>query len=454
MAMSPACTLLHLGPGLANGLANIHNAGRASTPMINIVGDHATYHRRYDAPLTSDIEGAARPFSHWVRTSASAAEVSRDAAEAVAAASTPPGRIATLILPADTAWNEADGIAAVPPAPPRPRVQTEAVANAARVLRESKRVLILVGGAALYEGPLATAGQIAAATGAALMAGTFNARIERGAGRVFVDRVPYVVDLALKRLAGFEHVILAGAKPPVAFFAYPDKPSLLTPSNCEIHVLAKPDEDVVQALDWLADEVGARRIRAPVQAPERPGLPQGALAPETLGAALAALLPENAIVVDESVSSGRGFFPATRGAGPHDWLANMGGSIGLGLPLATGAALACPGRKVICLEGDGSGMYTPQALWTQAREGLDVTTVVLANRSYAILRSELANVGAQNPGRKALDLLDLRQPDLDWIALARGMGVEAARAATLDEFIRAFRAGIATPGPYLIEVVL
>jgi acetolactate synthase-1/2/3 large subunit len=328
------------------------------------------------------------------------------------------------------------------------------VANAARVLRESNRVLILVGGTALYERPLETAGRIAAATGAALMAGTFNARIERGAGRVFVDRIPYVVDLAVKRLAGFEHVILAGAKPPVAFFAYPDKPSLLTPPGCEIHVLARPDEDVRQALDWLADEVGAGRTAAPVQTPERPALPHGALTPETLGAALAALLPENAIVVDESVSSGRGFFPATRGAGPHDWLANMGGSIGLGLPLATGAALACPARKVVCLEGDGSGMYTPQALWTQAREGLDVTTVVLANRSYAILRGELSHVGAQNPGRKALDLLSLQHPALDWVSLARGMGVEAGRASTLDELRRQLAAGLRSPGPYLIDAEL
>jgi acetolactate synthase-1/2/3 large subunit len=454
MAEKPAATLLHLGPGLANGLANLHNAGKAATPIVNIIGDHATYHRRYDAPLTSDIEAAARPFCGWVRTSPDARSVAKDGAEAIAAASTPPGKVAALILPADTAWNDADGIATVPEVPARAKVEAQAVAQAAAVLRGGEPTLIVLGGLALRREGLERAGRIAAKTGAKLMAETFNARMERGAGRVSVERIPYPVDQAVGVLAPFRHLILIGSKTPVAFFAYPNKPSLLAHADAQVHALARREDDVVQALAWLADEVGA--LATPfVPAPYAPAKPAtGKVAPETLAASISALLPENAIVVDEGVSTGRGFFPATRGAHPHDWLQNMGGSIGIGPPLAVGAAVACPGRKVLNLEGDGSAMYTLQALWTQARENLDVTTVIFANRSYAILRYELSQVGAQNVGRKALDMLDLGRPDLDWVSLARGMGVPGAKVDSMDDFNVRLAQGLATPGPYLIEVVI
>ena len=453
MSENPAATLLHLGPGLANGLANIHNANKASSPMVNIVGDHATYHRKYDAPLTSDIEGLARPSSHWVKTSPAAKSIAADGAAAIAAARMPPGRIATLILPADTAWNEGSGPADVPPPTAPEPVSPEAVAEAARALRSGEPCLILVTGRALRQDGLDLAGRIAVKTGARLIAQGSNARTQRGRGRVFVERVPYVVDQATKVLAGVRHIILVGAKMPVAFFAYPDKPSLLAPRDAQGHVLARLDQDLIGALEALADEVGARATPAPVVGEPPPVKASGKITPEALGASLGALLPENAIVVDEAVTTGRGFFAPTRSAAPHDWLSNMGGSIGLGMPLATGAAVACPDRKVVTLEGDGSAMYTLQALWTQAREGLDVTTLLFSNRSYAILKGELANVGAGNPGRKALDMLDLDHPDLDFVALAKGMGVPGARVSDMDGFNRRLAEGLATPGPFLVEVV-
>jgi acetolactate synthase-1/2/3 large subunit len=454
MADNPAATLLHLGPGLANGLANIHNANKAGSGMVNIIGDHATYHRKYDAPLTSDIEGLARPSSHWVKTSPDAMSVAADGAAAIAAARTPPGQIASLILPADTAWNEGSGpVAVAPPAVRRPP-SADAVAKAAKILRSGEPALILLTGRAVREDGLALAGKIAAACGARLIAQGSNARTQRGRGRVSVERIPYVVDQATKVLAGLRHVILVGAKMPVAFFAYPDKPSVLTPEGCQGHVLARPDEDPIAALEALAEEVGARATPAPVVNDSKPAPGTGAITSEALGASLGALLPENAIVADEAVTTGRGFFAPTKAAAPHDWLSNMGGSIGLGMPLATGAAVACPDRKVVCLEGDGSGMYTLQALWTQAREGLDVTTVLFSNRSYQILKGELANVGAGNPGRKALDMLDLDRPDIDWVGLAKSLGVPGARAETMEEFNRHFAAGLAAPGPYLVEVML
>jgi len=454
MAERPAATLLHLGPGLANGLANLHNALKASSPVVNIVGDHATYHRRYDAPLTSDIETAAAPFSKWVRTSGSARSVAADGAAAIVAARTPPGQVATLILPADTAWNEADGPVVPGRAPERLRVSQDSVLEAARVIRSGEPAVMLLGGAAVRQLGLDLAGRISKVANVAIMAQTFNARLERGAGRVSVDRVPYPVDQAVSVLRGFKHFILVGARMPVAFFAYPNKPSLLAPDGAVSHVLARPEEDCVQALEWLADELGARNVQPPAVAYQATRPATGVITPASLGISIGALLPQQAIVVDEAVTTGRQFFPPTRTSHAHDWLQNMGGSIGLGMPLATGAAIACPDRRVISLEADGSGMYTLQALWTQAREGLDVTTVLFANRSYAILRQELSNVGAQNVGRKALDMLDLGRPDLNWVALARGMGVPGNRVATMEEFNTRFAEAAATPGPNLIEVLL
>jgi acetolactate synthase-1/2/3 large subunit len=452
MADRPASTLLHLGPGLANGLANVHNARRASTPMVNIVGDHATYHKQYDAPLTSDIEGAARSFSDWVMTSADSRSVARDGAEAVAAAMAPPGRVATLIVPADASWNEADGPAPPPPVEARAPVAPEAISDIARILRSGEPAVLFMGDHALREPGLTLAGRIAAKTGARLVAQTLNARVQRGAGRVAVDFLPYPVDQALETLSGARHLVLVGSEAPVAFFAYPDKPSVLSPPQCEIHTLATPGEDVVEALEALVEELGASQ-KAPVQAREDYPPPSGGeVTPEAAAAVVGTLLPEGAIVVDEALTAAAAFISGTRGAAQHDLLQVTGGAIGIGLPLATGAAVASPDRRVICLQADGSAMYTVQALWTQAREGLDVTTVLLNNRSYAILKGELANVGGA--GRGALDMMDLDSPALDWPALARGMGVEAGRARTPEELERQLAAGLHSEGPYLIDLVL
>src|SRR5215217_1870039 len=450
MADRPASTLLHLGPGFANGLANVHNARRANSPMVNIVGDHATYHKQYDAPLTSDIEGAARPFSDWVLTSADSRAVARDGAAAVAAAIAPPGRVATLILPADVSWNEADGPAPLPPVEGHAPVAPEAISDVVRALRSGEPAVLFMGGHALREPGLTLAGRIAAKTGARLLAQTLNARVERGAGRVSVDFLPYPVDAALATLADARHLVLVGSEAPVAFFAYPDKPSVLNPPQCETHRLATPGEDIVGAVE----ELGAPR-NAPVQTREEHPPPSGGeITPEAVAAAVGTLLPEGAIVVDEALSAAAAFISRTRGAASHDYLQVTGGAIGIGLPLATGAAVACPDRKVVCLQADGSAMYTVQTLWTQAREGLDVTTILLNNRSYAILKRELSNLGAGDAGRSALDMMELDRPALDWVGLARGMGVEGGRAKTAEQLERQLAAGLSSEGPYLIDLML
>lgn len=455
MAGRPASTLLHLGPGLGNGLANLHNAKKARSGIVNIVGEHASHHIRHDAPLTADIEGVARPMSDWVRTSRSPLAVAADGAAAIQAAHQPPGQVATLVLPADTAWGEAGGPATVLPPPPRAKVAEAAVAAGVRALTCGEPAMLLLGGAALRGRALEWAGRIAAKTGCRLMAEYNNARMEGGAGRVHVERLPYAVDAATTALRGVRQLVLTGARNPVSFFAYPGRPSLLVPEECVVTKVAGVEGDLDNALERLALQLGARDAQpAGVAIRAEYALPEGGITLDGIAAVLAALLPDNAVVVDESVSSGRGFGPWMAGAHPHDWLSIMGGSIGWALPAAVGAAIAAPQRKVVALEGDGSALYTLQALWSMARESLDVTVVVFANRAYRILRGELANVGAGEPGRRAIDMLTLDRPHPDWCALARGFGVEAGRATDLGGFARQLGRGLANGGPYLVELVM
>ena len=453
MAGRPAAVLLHLGPGLGNGLANLHNARRAGTPIVTIVGDHATYHKRFDAPLESDIESIARGASSWFRASRTSRDVAGDAADAVAAALGPPGRIATLVLPADVSWSEGAALAAPRPPPAALAVPDAVIADIAAVLRSGEPAVLFLGGRALREPGLVAAARITAATGAAMIAQTFPARLERGAGLPAIDRLPYFAEHAAARLAPYRHVILVDAAEPVSFFAYPGKPSQLVAAGSTVHRLAGGPEDVTAALAALADRLDA--TRSPPLAPaRRPQLPTGALTVEAVAHAVGALLPERAIVTDEANTSGQGMPSATAGAPRHDWLTVPGGSIGDGVPLALGAAIACPDRKVVCLEADGSAMYTPQALWTIAREQLDVTTIVFHNAAYAILRIELSRTGAGAGGPRAREMFSLSRPSLDFVALSRSMGMSAGRATTADELVAELRRAFAEPGPHLIEAVV
>jgi acetolactate synthase-1/2/3 large subunit len=454
MADRPAATLLHLGPGLGNGLANLHNARRARVPVVNIVGDHATYHKQYDAQLESDIETVARNVSRWIRSSASPAEVGRDAAEAVAIAQGPPGQVATLILPADVSWSDGGREAApLAPRPPTP-VDADAVDAVAKALRSGEPACLFLGGAALRGEGLAAASRVANATGAKLLAETFPTRLQRGAGRPPIDRLAYLAEFATAQLDGLRHLVVVDAKAPVSFFAYPGRASDLVPEGCEVHVLAEGSGNAAAVLDALAEVVGAPADGATRQPAERPDLPAGELTAQSVSQAVAALLPEGAIVSDEGVTTSL-FTPGlTAGAPPHDWLTLTGGAIGQGLPVATGAAIACPDRKVVALQADGSAMYTVQALWTQAREGLDVVTILFSNRVYAVLRMELDRVGAEAAGPKARDLFDLSRPDIDFVALSEGLGVPATRATTAEEMADQLGRALAEPGPALIEAVV
>jgi len=446
MAGRPAAVLLHLGPGLGNGLANLHNARRAGSGVVAVVGEHATGHQKYDAPLQSDIAALAGSVSAWVRTSAAPADVGRDAADAVAAAAA--GRVATLVLPADVSWSEGGMPAAPAEVSDRPATDPTALRAAAEALRSGEPTLLLVGGDACRADGLAAARRIAAATRARMLAETFPARLERGAGVAPVGRLAYLVEQAQRQLAGTRHLILLGARAPVAFFGYPDQPGDLVPDGAVVHEVAPQHSRAAAAAAELADLV-AGDTPPTLAAAARPELPTGPLTVATAAAVIGALLPEGAVVVDESNTSGAGLPTATAGAPRHDWLTLTGGAIGYGLPAATGAALACPDRPVWCLEADGSAMYTISALWSHAREGLDVTTVVYHNSAYAILRGELRQVGAAGfvvgDGTRARSLLDLSGPRLDFVALAAGMGVPATSVNTAEGLADALRSASARP---------
>jgi acetolactate synthase-1/2/3 large subunit len=455
MAGRPALTLTHLGPGFANGIANLHNARRAHSPMVNVIGDHATWHLAADAPLTSNIESLAKPVSAWVRYVPTPGAVAVDTANAIAEAMRPPGHTSTLIVPSDCQWSEAAA-----PESPRPGIRPspapdDGVRAAAEVLRrEGASSVLFMGGAALRERGLKAAGRIRALTGCRLMCETFPARVERGGAMPPVEKLPYFPEMALEAFAKATSVILAGARAPVAFFGYPGTPSILIPEGRTVVTAVTLEQDVALALEALADLVGAPKTAPGRTVHEKPAWPTGALDAGTIGAAIAALMPENAIIMDEAATTGLPFFAASLNAPAHTYLALTGGAIGQGLPCATGAAIACPDRRVISFQADGSGMYTVQALWTQAREGLNVTTLICSNRRYRILQVELARAGVSEPGPKARSLTSLGNPNLDWVALAKGMGVPGVRVETADALTQELERALKEPGPKLIEMII
>jgi len=450
----PALTLLHLGPGFANSMANQHNAMRAHVPLVNMLGDHATYHLKYDAPLTSDVLAYTKIVSDWARASESADDLALAGAEAVQASLRGAGKVATFIAPANHAWDKASRpVEALTPTGLEP-VEDDTVENVARCLGSGKSTVLFLGGRALRAESLQAAGRIAKATGARLLCEVFPTRLQRGVGRVAVQRLPYFVEPAVAALEGTQQMILVGTKAPVAFFAYPGKPGTLAPEACDIHTLATVDQDPLTALEAVSARVAAETSPSLVEAATPVPPPSGVLSPVAIGQSVARALPADAIVVDEAATCGLGIFPLTGQAAPHDWLTLTGGAIGIGLPAALGASIGAPERKVIALQADGSAMYTLQALWTMARENADVTVVIMNNRSYAILNIELAQVGAGQPNAKTLSMLDLSNPDLDFVALARGMGVHATRATTAEEFDAQFAEAMSCRGPRLIEAMV
>ncbi|MDQ2094976.1 acetolactate synthase large subunit [Rhodalgimonas zhirmunskyi] len=454
MARRPAATLLHLGPGLANALANLHNARKASTPVLNLVGEHALDHIAHNAPLTSDIATLAAPMSKSVVTLTETSQIAAQTRQILTDMQTGTPGVGTLIVPNDVAWGQA-APGNVPPVdlPPLALPDDRTVEAAAKALKSDGAMLIL-GHPFITARMQELAYAICTATGATLMGEAATARTARGAGLPNLPRIPFQIDAALAHLKDVRQAVLAGAKAPVAFFAYPERPSALLPPACTETTLCTADDNLEGALEALAEAVGAKPVKAdPGQLPAAPG--EQAIDAEILGAAVANALPEGAIVIDESVTNGL-YLYANGGTSPvaHDWINNRGGSIGYSMPVAIGAAVACPDRPVIVVTGDGSASYTPQSLWTMARSGLNITVVVLANRRYKILANEMSKIGAGEPDEGSDPLLSLDQPPIDWSALSKGYGVPATRVETGAALMQQIRRAVAEPGPSLIEAVM
>ena len=450
-----AATLLHLAPGFGNGFANLHNARKAHSGVLTILGEHATWHLDHESPLRGDTAGISRTVSHWVRTSTSAGELAQDGAAALAAARAQGGQIATLILPANTAWEDAPPVTALCPSPKALAVPAQAAITAAATALAQPGAALLLDGAGTWGPGAHLAGRIAAATGCRLLAPCFVTRIERGAGSVPMESIPYSPDLAAQALADLSVIVICGTGRPTNFFGYPGKTSTPEPPGCRMIDLCSPSMDGMATLTLLAEAAGAGATAptTPACLPPPPA-PLALLNADTIGAVLAARLPAGAIVVDEAITNASAMAAATIGAARHDWLCLMGGAIGSGLPLALGAAVACPDRPVLALMGDGSAMYTLQALWTMARERLNVVTLIFANRGYQILRSELANVGVPSVGRNAARMFDVEDPSLDWVALAKGHGVPGERVTTAAQLDAALTRAFSGTSPCLIEMVM
>ena len=454
MTGAPAFTLLHVGSGFANGVAMLHNAGRANTPVVNVVGANASYHQpNYPEHelIGGRVTDLARTVSHWVKEARSASNLGELGAEAAALAKT--GKICTVIAPTNWHWEEADPPPAVPPSPGRPKAAPEAIAHAAALLNNGKKTGIVLGNLALQGEALDLAARIAARTGAVLLSETFPSyHLERGEGRPPVETIPYEFEVCRMFLQGYEQLVFVGALFPVATFAYRNKPTLKSPPGCALHAMASAEQDLTAALAALAEATGATATAAPRQPRANVAAPKGALNARAIGQTLCMLMPENAILVDEGATNGPAIFEATKGARAHDYLnPDNGGAIGGGLPMALGAAIACPDRKVVHLQADGCGMYTVQALWTMTREKTDVVVVLIKNDAYAILGLEMARVRENELNAKMKSMLELGDPTLDWVKIANGHGVAATRATTAEEFHRRFEAALGAKGPHLIE---
>jgi len=453
---TPAMSLLHLGPGFANGIANLHNARRAKAPVINIIGQHTTWHIPADAPLTMDVESLANTVSQWTRTVSSPEMLSFDFIDAYAASMT--GSIATLIVPNDHLLAEVEGIIrTATPLDPDP-LSLQIIEEAANLIRSGKKTALMIGGKALRGQGLLTAAHIRALAGCDLLTETFPGYVERGGALPDVVRIPYFPEPAQALLSDYELIILTDVREPVTFFGYPGVDSHVLRKNQKRIPLCSGRQSVVEALGYLEDilktTMSSCKKDRHVPKPEKPSLPHGALTAEKACRTLAALQPEGAIIVDEGITSAIPYYPLTAGSPPHSVLTISGGSIGYGMPCAVGAALASPNRQIINFQADGSAMYTIQALWTEAREGLNVKTLICSNRGYNILRVELERAGITDPGPKALSLADIDHPRLDWISIAKGMGVPATSVDTVEGLVREFTRVLEEPGPSLIEMVM
>ncbi len=454
MMNKPAMTLLHLGPGFANGIANLHVARRARSPILNLIGEHTTQHISLDPPLAMDIKALAGTVSGWYKANQSPDELSQDIADAYSASLH--GQIATLSIPSDYQMEEIESAYVAVPDFAFDPVNRERIEKAAYFMKSHKKVALILGGRALRLRGLQVATRLKAFSGCDLLTDYLPGYMDRGIGLPEITRIPYFPEPAMALLAHYEGVVIAGTREPVSFFGYKGIRENLLAEDQPRFLIDGFRQNPVEALEYLADLLNAAKDgdEQIVSELRRPSIAQGELTSEKACQTLAALQPEGAIIVDEGVSSAFPYYALSHGLPPHSMLTNSGGSIGYGMPCSIGAAIACPDRPVINLQADGSAMYTVQALWTQARQNLNITTLICANRCYNILKMELNRANIETIGPNISSLMDLENPHINWVKMAEAMGVPAVSVNTGEELSHEIKLALSESGPHLIETVI
>ena len=452
MAGKPAMTVLHLGPGFGNGIANLHNARRARSPMLNVVGEHASWHLPFDPLLAMDIEALAGSVSAWCRTAKTQDALADDTRKAISEALN--GRISTLIVPSDFQLARIADRKIVLPEKEKHPVEEREVEQAVDLLRKGEKCALILGGHALSHRGLMTAARIQSKIHCDLFYDTFPARLEQGAGYPHMYRIPYLPEMALEVLKPYDTILCIGTRAPVAFFGYAGLPSLFVNDNQKKIVMDRADSAIVDALWMIAQAIHAPEAPDPgfLSSLKRPEMPAGDLDGAKACAILAAIQPENAIVVEEAITNSLTYHSVINGCPKFTLLSLTGGAIGQGPASATGAAIACPDRPVINFQADGSAMYTVQSLWTQARENLNVTTLICSNRSYDILKMEMARSGNLTPGANAKRMTDLS--GINWVKLGESMGVASVSVSTCEGMALALEKALTAAGPHLIELMI
>jgi acetolactate synthase I/II/III large subunit len=454
MLDKPALTLLHLGPGFANGIANLHNAKRAKTPIVNVVGEHATSHIPLDAPLAMDIEALAGTLAGWHRTNQSPLELSRDMSDALEAAAF--GQIATLIIPNDYQQAEIDDTEIATAHFVFDPVDEKMISSGVRFFRKYHKVALILGGRALRQSGLQTAARIKNVTGCDLLTDNLPGYIDRSPELPEVARIPYFPEPAIKMLSQYEAAVIVGTKEPVSFFGYRGVRGKMLADDQPRIIISSKRQNPAEALNCLADALGTTKSGEQPKTlhTQRPALAGGVLTAEKACQTLAAIQPEGAIIIDEGVTSVSNYYQISSHLPRHSLLTIAGGSIGYGPPCSVGAAVACPDRPVIAIQADGSAMYTIQALWTQAREKLNITTLICSNRRYNILKVEIERAGITGIGPFLKSLYELDNPSLNWVKMGEAMGVPGVAVNTAEQLAEELKAALSSKGPHLIEMEL
>ena len=455
MLDKPALGMVHVTCGLTNALANMHNARIANSRMI-IFGGGVHVAHEVNEPVHSMLQRqpyVAQIAAQCVIEARSPDQLAAAATQALKASNDGAGKIVYVYGPNNAVWGESSFQGKLTSsAEQRQRVSTATISSIADTLKAGKKTAFILDNLALREEGLEILGRIAEGAGGRLFREWLPSRIAMGAGRVRTETLPYGGAEGRELLSEFDQIVLVGAKIPVCPFSYENQPWVKIPENCNVHTLATADHDILAALEELATQLDLPE-KASNRYNRKPGEPPtGPLSGNSIVQSLSILMPADSIVLDEAMLENVMFPLLMDGAAPFDFMAACpGGAIGAGPPVACGAAIACPNRKVILLEGDFSLMQGNTALWSMAQHNLDICVINYNNEGSASLSTELARVRQGEAQPKSIELLRIRKPTIDYAAMAESMGVPASRAETAEEFHLQLTKAMSTKGPHFID---